>query len=172
MRWIVTPSHDYGVLCMDKSWYFIQAFMFNCVPGNLFNQCRNKTGKIRLLYTCAIITGKTKRVETKWTTFSNAFYWMKTFDFWIKFYWNMFLSVWWTISAEKATNYCLNSCWHSLLMHVPWQHTQFRCHYHGNTQFRCHYHGNTHNSDVITMATHTIQMSLPWQHTIQISLPW
>ena len=59
-------------------------------------------------------------------TFSNAFSWMKMFEFRFKFYWIVFLGVELTINywfrywlgAEQATGHYLNQWLHSLLMHL------------------------------------------------------
>ena len=55
-----------------------------------------------------------------WTTFSNAFYWMKMFELRLKFHWSTYLRVQLTIpqqwfrqwlGAGKATSHCLNHHW-------------------------------------------------------------
>ena len=54
------------------------------------------------------------------TTFSNAFSWMKMFEFRLKFHWSLFLKVRWTIfqywfrywlGAVQATSHYLNQWW-------------------------------------------------------------
>ena len=61
------------------------------------------------------------------TTSSNAFSWMKTFEFQMELHWNMFLGVYLTINhhwlrqwvvAEQATSHYLNQWWHSLQTHI------------------------------------------------------
>ena len=61
------------------------------------------------------------------TTFSNAFSWMKIFEFQIKFHWNTFLGVWsiicqywfrYWLAAVQATSHYLNQCWSSSLTHI------------------------------------------------------
>ena len=56
------------------------------------------------------------------TTFSHAFSWIKSFVFWFKFHWSLFLRVQLTISqhwfrqwlgVDQATNHYLNQCWPS-----------------------------------------------------------
>ena len=54
------------------------------------------------------------------TTFSNAFSWMKMYEFRLKFHWSLFLRVqltishhwfrWW-LGAGQATSHCLKQCW-------------------------------------------------------------
>ena len=61
------------------------------------------------------------------TIFSDAFSWMKSFVFWLKFHWGLFLSFllaitqhcfrYW-VGAEKATSHYLNQCWPASLMHI------------------------------------------------------
>ena len=62
------------------------------------------------------------------TTFSNAFSWMKIFEFQIQFDWSLFLRVqltiiqhgfrWW-LGAEQATRHYLNQCWARLVTYQP-----------------------------------------------------
>ena len=49
------------------------------------------------------------------TTFSNAFSSIKTFEFWIKFHWNMFF---WVLLKIWQPSYYLNQCW----VIVSWTH--------------------------------------------------
>ena len=61
------------------------------------------------------------------TTCSNAFSWMKVFEFKIKFHWNTFLGVqlticqhwfrWW-LGPIQVTGHFLNQCWPSSPMHI------------------------------------------------------
>ena len=61
------------------------------------------------------------------TIFLAAFSWMKSFVFWLKFHWSLFLKVqstifqhwfrWWLV-AEQATNHYLNQWWHSSTTHI------------------------------------------------------
>ena len=59
-------------------------------------------------------------------TFSNAFSWMKSFVFWIKFNLHLFLvqlivgQYWfrWWLGAEQATSHYLNQHWPSSLTHI------------------------------------------------------
>ena len=61
------------------------------------------------------------------TIFSDAFSWMKKFDFWLKFHWSLFLRVqltitqhwfrWW-LGAEKATSHYLKQGWPDSLTHI------------------------------------------------------
>ena len=53
-------------------------------------------------------------------TFSNEFFWIKIYDFWLRFYWNLFPRVqlrifhhWlrWQLSAGQATSHYLNQWW-------------------------------------------------------------
>ena len=61
------------------------------------------------------------------TTFSDAFSSMKTYIFWFKFHWSLFLGVQLTIfqqwfrewlGADQATSHYLNQCWPDSLMHI------------------------------------------------------
>ena len=61
------------------------------------------------------------------TIFSDAFSWMKSFAFWFKFYWSLFLTAqltinqhWfrWRLGAELATSHYLNQCRPDLLTHI------------------------------------------------------
>ena len=61
------------------------------------------------------------------TVSSVAFSWMKSFVFWLKFHWRLFLRVQWTINqrwfrkwlgVEKATSHYLNQCWSNSLKHI------------------------------------------------------
>ena len=64
--------------------------------------------------------GRDKMDAISQTTFSNAFSWMKMFEFRLKFHWNMFLRVqstifqhwfrWW-LGAGQATSHYLNQLW-------------------------------------------------------------
>ena len=61
------------------------------------------------------------------TTFSNAFSWMKMYQFWLKFHWSMFLRIqltifqywfrWW-LCAEQATRHYLNQWCPRLPRHI------------------------------------------------------
>ena len=61
------------------------------------------------------------------TIFSDAFSWMKSFVFWLIFYWSLFLRLqltiaqywfsWW-LGAEKATSHYLNHCCPHSLTHI------------------------------------------------------
>ena len=60
-------------------------------------------------------------------TFSNAFSWMKIYEFRLTFHWSLFPRVqltiiqhwfrWW-LGAEQATSLYLNQCWSSFLTHI------------------------------------------------------
>ena len=61
------------------------------------------------------------------TTFSNAFSWMKMYQYQLKFHWSLFLRVqltifqhwfrWW-LGAYQATSHYLKQWWYVLLMHI------------------------------------------------------
>ena len=64
--------------------------------------------------------GRDKKNAIFKTTFSNAFSWMKMYEFRLKFHWSLFLQVQLKISqhwfrywlgADQATSHCLNQCW-------------------------------------------------------------
>ena len=59
--------------------------------------------------------------------FSDAFLWMKSFVFWLKFHWSLFLRIqliitqhWFRqwLSDKKATSRYLNQCWPKSLMQI------------------------------------------------------
>ena len=61
-----------------------------------------------------------KMVNIFWKTFSNAFSWMKMYEFQLRFHWRLFLRVQLTVSqhwfkqwlgADQATSHCLNQWW-------------------------------------------------------------
>ena len=61
------------------------------------------------------------------TRFSDAFSWMASFVFWLKFHWSLFLRVqlaitqhWFRqwLGAEQVTSHYLNQCWPDSLTHV------------------------------------------------------
>ena len=64
--------------------------------------------------------GRKKMAAICQTTFSNAFSWMRMYEFRLKFHWNLFHRVqltisqhwfrWW-LGAGQATSQCLNQCW-------------------------------------------------------------
>ena len=61
------------------------------------------------------------------TTFFNAFLSMKSFVFWFKFHWSLFLRIelkislhwsrWW-LHAKQVTSHYLNQCWPNSMMHI------------------------------------------------------
>ena len=64
--------------------------------------------------------GRDKMDAISQTTFSSAFSWMKMFEFWLKFHWNLFIRVKLTIfhywfrlwlGADQATSHYLNQWW-------------------------------------------------------------
>ena len=88
------------------------------------------------------------------TIFPDAFFWMKSFVFWLKFHWSVFLRVqltisqrwfrWW-LGADQATSHYLNQCWPSSLTHIcstrgRWVNTlrlrQNVCHF-AHDSFKC-----------------------------------
>ena len=71
--------------------------------------------------------GRGKMANIFQTTFSNAFSWMKIFEFRIKFDWNFFLKIQLTksqhwfrywLGAEQASSHYLNQWWPRLVMHI------------------------------------------------------
>ena len=64
--------------------------------------------------------GRDKMAAISQTTFSNAFFWMKMYEFRLNCHWSLFLRVqltisqhwfrWW-LGAGQATSHCLNQCW-------------------------------------------------------------
>ena len=69
---------------------------------------------------CYLYTETETRQNRRHFTFSNAFYWMEIFEFWIKFHWTLFLGFQLTIfkhwfsqyrGAGQATNHYLNQWW-------------------------------------------------------------
>ena len=71
--------------------------------------------------------GRDKMAAMSQTTFSNEFSWMKTFEFRLRFGWNLFLRFelttfqhlfrWW-LGADQVTSHYLNQWWSSLLTHI------------------------------------------------------
>ena len=71
--------------------------------------------------------GRDKMAAIFQTTSSNAFSWMKMYEFRLKFHWSLFLRVqltifqywfrWW-LGAEQATSHYLNQWWPSSTTHV------------------------------------------------------
>ena len=94
-------------------------------------------------------SGRDKMAAIFQTTFSNAFSWMKMYQFRSKFHWSLFRRVRLTIcqhwfrkwlKADQATSHYLNQCWHNSPTHIcitrpQWVNIstigfpiQFRCH--------------------------------------------
>ena len=85
--------------------------------------------------------------ETGWPTclqmtFSNAFSWMKIYEFWLKFHWSLFLRFQLTIyhhwfrywlGAVQATSHYLNQGWPSSLTHIYISQPQWDIHIHTHT---------------------------------------
>ena len=71
--------------------------------------------------------GWDKMADVFQMTFSNAFSWIKMYEFLLRFHWSLFLRVQLTIfqhwlrlwlGAEQATSHNLNQLWSSLLTHI------------------------------------------------------
>ena len=69
--------------------------------------------------------GRDKMAAISQTAFSSASLWMKTFEFWIELYWNMFFRVsmtiwqhWFRYDLALATSHYLNQWWQNLLTHI------------------------------------------------------
>ena len=104
------------------------------------------SGEIKKILTHS---GRDKMAAIFQTTFSNAFSWMKMYQFRSKFHWSLFRRVRLTIcqhwfrkwlKADQATSHYLNQCWHNSPTHIcitrpQWVNIstigfpiQFRCH--------------------------------------------
>ena len=91
------------------------------------------------------------------TTCSNAFSWMKIFEFRLKFHWSLFLKVQFTIfqhwfrqwlGAEQATSHYLNQWWPSSMTHICVTRPQWvksKCFYH----FHCNFWKKYMNKDIL-----------------------
>ena len=65
-------------------------------------------------------TLRSRKNGRQFADFSNAFYWMKMFVFWLKFHWSLFLRVqltiyqhwfrWW-LGTDQSTSHYLNQWW-------------------------------------------------------------
>ena len=71
--------------------------------------------------------GRNKMAAIFQTTFSNAFLWMIMYVIRLKFHWNLFLRVQWTISqhwlrwwlvADQVTSHYLNQWWPKMVTHI------------------------------------------------------
>ena len=68
--------------------------------------------------------GRDKMAATINMTFSNAFSWMKMYEFWFKFPWHLFLRVYQKYSSilsdneDQATSHYLNQWWPRLPTHI------------------------------------------------------
>ena len=71
--------------------------------------------------------GRDKMAAISWTTFSNAFPWMKKYTIWFKIHWSLLLRFQLTINqhwfglwlgAEQVTSHYLNQWWPSLLKRI------------------------------------------------------
>ena len=144
----IRQSYDHlylhnGTSCTGKmiSLYWIRALLIIIVSPTMTTKWLDLP---YCVYVYSHITDQYQHIETKFlvllthlplnkmaaisqTTFSNAFSWIKSFVFWFKFHWSLFLMVELTIfrhwfrlwlGADQATSHYLNQCWPSSLTHI------------------------------------------------------
>ena len=80
-QWLVVCSVP--IHCLNQWWFVINHTTRNKFPASINSLTH---------------WGRNKMAAVSQTTFSNAFSWMKMYEFWLKFRWSLFLSVQLTVS--------------------------------------------------------------------------
>ena len=109
-------------LLMHWSYFFFPLIhRYGCL---CFSRCHGNSMLYKVCYVAKFVLpthwGQVKMTALFQTTFWNGFSWMKMYEFWLEFHWNLFLGVqltifqlwlrWW-LCANQVTSYYLNQWW-------------------------------------------------------------